>query len=76
MWFRSDSRSILKASGCAGLALALVLAARAQADPPNSTPAQRPVRSIQEALRLGLVNELESPWLASRFCAFLFAPLT
>ncbi len=61
MWFRSDSRSILRASGCAALALALVLAARVQADPPNSTPTQRPVRSIQEALRLGLVNELDKP---------------
>ena len=72
MWFRSDSRSILKASGCAALALALVLAARAQADPPNSTPAQRPVRSIEEALRLGLVNDQQKPVVGERI---LRAPL-
>ncbi|MCH8965515.1 MAG: hypothetical protein IIB58_11175, partial [Planctomycetes bacterium] len=61
MRFRSDSRSFSKASGCAVLAVALVLAARVQAEPPHSTPAQRPVRSIQEALRLGLVNDQKKP---------------
>ena len=67
MRFRSDSQSFSRASGCAVFwAVALVLAARVQAEPPNSTPAQRPVRSIQEALRLGLVHDLEKPVVGER----------
>ena len=67
MWFRSDSRSFSRASGCAVFwTVALVLAAPVQAEPPNSTPAQRPVHSIQEALRLGLVTDQQKPVVGER----------
>ncbi|MCZ6651644.1 MAG: hypothetical protein O7D91_01260 [Planctomycetota bacterium] len=67
MWIRSNLRSFSRASGCAVfLAVTAVLAARVQAEPPNSTPAQRPVRSIQEALRLGVVNDQKKPVVGER----------
>ncbi len=67
MWFRSDSRLFSRACGCAVFwTVALALAAPVQAEPPSSTPAQRPVRSIQEALRLGLVNDQQKPVVGER----------
>ena len=56
MYFRLDLRSFLGTSSRAVLTVGLLLAAQVQAEPPNSTPAQRPIRSIQEALHLGLVT--------------------